>query len=56
MIHSLQLQNYRGFRDYRLPSLGRVNLLVGMNNSGKTAILEAVNLLGSAGDPRVLFA
>ena len=54
MISSLQLQDYRGFKDFTLSNLGRINLLVGMNNCGKTAVLEAVNLLASAGDPRVL--
>ena len=54
MISSVHLENYRGFKEYRLSGLGRINLLVGKNNSGKTAILEAVNLLASAGDPRVL--
>ena len=54
MINYLELQNYRGFQQYKLSSLLRVNLLVGKNNSGKTSILEAVNLLASAGDPRVI--
>jgi energy-coupling factor transporter ATP-binding protein EcfA2 len=54
MISSVHLENYRGFKEYRLSGLGRINLLVGKNNSGKTAILEAVNLLASAGDPRVI--
>jgi len=30
--------------------LGRINLLVGTNNSGKTSILEVVSMLESAGD------
>lgn len=34
--------------------LGRVNLLVGGNNSGKTSILECIELLRSAGHPQVL--
>ena len=34
--------------------LGRINLLVGNNNSGKTSILECIALLRSAGDPDVL--
>ncbi len=54
MISYLELQNYRGFKEYKLTGLGRVNLLVGLNNSGKTSILEAVNLLASGGDPRVI--
>lgn len=54
MIHDMRLENYRGFRDYRLDRLARVNLLVGKNNGGKTSILEAVQILASQGDPSIL--
>lgn len=54
MLTSLELQGYRGFRDYRLNDFTGVNLLVGANNGGKTSILEAIQLLVSRGDPRVL--
>jgi hypothetical protein len=53
MITTLELENYRGFGHYRLSGLARVNLLVGKNNSGKTSVLEAVQLLASEGDQRV---
>ena len=55
MIRTLRLENYRGFEEYQLRELGAVNLLVGPNNCGKTSVLEAVQLLVSRGDPRVLF-
>ena len=54
MIRTLRLENYRSFRAYELRDLAKVNLLVGPNNCGKTSILEAVHLLVSQGDPRVL--
>lgn len=54
MIQTLRLENYRGFEEYQLRDLGKVNLLVGPNNCGKTSVLEAVQLLVSRGDPRVL--
>ena len=54
MISYLELENYRGFQQYKLAGLARVNLLVGKNNSGKTSLLEAVQLLASGGDPLVL--
>ena len=54
MIRTLRLQKYRGFDEYQLRDLRRVNLLVGPNNCGKTSVLEAVQLLVSRGDPRVL--
>ena len=44
MITGLTIQNFRGFRDMTLEGLARVNLLVGDNGSGKTALLEAVFL------------
>ena len=37
-----------------MQGLGRVNLLVGTHNCGKTSILECIELLRSAGDPTVL--
>jgi AAA15 family ATPase/GTPase len=47
MLKSLKIKNFRCFEEFALPQLGRVNLLVGKNNSGKTSILEAVHLLSS---------
>ena len=37
-----------------MQGLGRLNLLVGANNCGKTSILECIELLRSPGTPRVL--
>jgi energy-coupling factor transporter ATP-binding protein EcfA2 len=37
-----------------MEGLGQVNLLVGTNNSGKTSILECIELLRSPGNPHVL--
>ena len=54
MIRTLRLESYRGFDEYELIDLARVNLLVGPNNCGKTAVLEAVELLASRGHPDVL--
>ncbi|MYN66117.1 MAG: AAA family ATPase [Acidobacteria bacterium] len=56
MYSSIQINGYRGLDSFRMEKLGRVNLLVGMNNSGKTSILECIELLRSAGDPHVLSA
>ena len=54
MLKTLELHRYRGFESYRLTGLTRVNLLVGMNNCGKTSILEAVELLVSGGSVSAL--
>lgn len=45
MLKSVRIENFRCFKTFELQQLGRVNLLVGMNNSGKTSILEAIYLL-----------
>lgn len=47
MLKTIQIKNFRGFQSFKLQQLGRVNLLVGKNNSGKTSILEAIQLLCS---------
>lgn len=47
MFTSIKIENFRGFKSFELQQLGRINLLVGENNSGKTSILEAVQLLCS---------
>ena len=54
MIRTFTLKSYRGFDEYELADLTRVNLLVGRNNSGKTSILEAAHFLAARGDPAVL--
>ena len=54
MYSSIQIQGYRGLDSFRMEGLGRVNLLVGANNCGKTSILECIELLGASGAPRVL--
>ena len=47
MLKSVKIENFRGFKSFELQQLGRINLLVGENNSGKTSILEAIQILCS---------
>ena len=56
MYSSIRIQGYRGLDSFRMEGLGRVNLLVGTNNSGRTSILECIELLRSAGKPHVLWS
>jgi predicted ATPase len=44
MIGSLQVSGFKVFREITLPRLGRLNLFVGENNSGKSCLLEAISL------------
>jgi len=51
MYESFHIKNFRCFRDLKLDSLERVNLIAGQNNVGKTALLEAIFLLLNLDDP-----
>ncbi len=53
MLEQLHVRNLRGLRDLKIQKFGRVNLLAGKNNVGKTTLLEAIFLLGSGGDCRL---
>ena len=44
MYRQFVVKNFRRLRDLRLETLGRVNLLAGRNNVGKTTLLEALFL------------
>lgn len=39
------LKGFRAFRDLSIKGLGRVNLITGRNNTGKSSVLEALRLL-----------
>jgi len=42
MLSKVEITNYRGFKSYSMKGLTAVNLLVGKNNSGKSALLEGI--------------
>ena len=44
-VKNLDIGSYRGIRDLKIDNLGSVNILVGDNNSGKTSVLEAIQIL-----------
>jgi AAA15 family ATPase/GTPase len=54
MIDSLHIKNFRGFRDLSLSGLRSINIVVGKNASGKTALLEAIRV-GLSGTPQALW-
>ena len=39
----LKIQGFRGLKSVELSGLGKVNIIVGDNNSGKTSVLEAIS-------------
>jgi len=53
MITNFRANNFRCFHDIVLQDLRRVNIVVGENASGKTALLEILRL-GLGGTPQVL--
>ncbi len=53
MIESLRIHGFRCFNRLEVNRLSDINLIAGKNNSGKTSLLEAVFLLGSAGNARM---
>lgn len=50
-IDNLTIHRFRGIRDLTLEELGQINLLVGVNNSGKTSVLEAISTYCNPLDP-----
>ena len=48
------VERYRGIEGLTLDAPGRVNLIVGVNNAGKTSLLEAIHLLAHQSDERAV--
>ena len=44
MIKAVQIARYRGIRELVVPDFGRVNLIIGKNDVGKTALMEALRI------------
>ncbi len=55
VLNSLQIKNYRILRNLELDSLSRVSLITGRNNTGKSSILDAVDIYASRGSFKTLF-
>ncbi len=54
MLKSFHISNFRLFQNIEVEKLGRVNLVVGKNNAGKSAFIEAVELYASNASPSTL--
>ncbi len=48
MIESIHIKNFRGIQDGKIDKFSKINLLVGPNNSGKSAVLETIYLLNTS--------
>jgi AAA15 family ATPase/GTPase len=42
MIEKISIKNFRCFGNTTIEGFKRINLIGGLNNSGKTALLEAI--------------
>lgn len=54
MLNNLHIKNFRMLEDLKITKLGRVNLIVGKNNSGKSTVLEALRLYAGKAHPNLL--
>ena len=54
-ITAIEIENFRCFQQLRVDGLAQVNVIVGANNAGKTALLEAVEAVASQDSPFVLY-
>lgn len=55
ILNSLEIRGFRGFRHLQIERLGRVNLIVGKNNVGKSSLLEALQLYARRGSPTLIW-
>ncbi len=51
MYKSININRFKGFREFKMDNIGRINLISGRNNVGKTALLEAIFLHCGAYNP-----
>lgn len=49
MLKTLKIQNFKSLKNLQIENLGRLNLIVGKNNSGKSTVLESIRILASNG-------
>lgn len=54
MLTELKIENFRLFKDLKIDGLKQVNLFAGKNNSGKTALLEALRIMAAKEDLSVI--
>ena len=55
VLDSLEIKNFRAFKHLRIEKLGRVNLIVGKNNVGKSSLLDALTVYANRGEPYMIF-
>uniref|UniRef100_E6QQR8 ATPase AAA-type core domain-containing protein n=1 Tax=mine drainage metagenome TaxID=410659 RepID=E6QQR8_9ZZZZ len=53
MIRSIRIENFKGFINFELKDLARINVLGGKNNVGKTSLMEALSLIEDRTNPNL---
>jgi hypothetical protein len=53
-IATLVIEHFRALRQLKIESLGRINLITGRNNTGKSSVLEALRILAADASPSVI--
>jgi hypothetical protein len=56
MIVEATIERFRGIRQLNVRGLGRVNLIIGKNDCGKTAFMEALELVDASRDAPAILA
>lgn len=54
-FNELYIKNYRLFKEFKINGFKQVNIFAGLNNSGKTTLLEAIYLLTLQNDIKSFF-
>jgi ABC-type branched-subunit amino acid transport system ATPase component len=54
VLNNLRIKNFRMLEDFEVSKLGRVNLIVGKNNCGKSTVLEALRVYAGRAHPHLL--
>ena len=54
-IESITLERFRVFRELTIRGLGRVNLVTGKNNTGKSSVLEGLRILANNAAPDEIY-
>ena len=55
IFESLEIKGFRVFEDLQIKRLGRINLIVGKNNVGKSSLLEALAIYARQGLPQAIW-
>ena len=54
-IESIKLERFRAFRALSVDGLGRVNLITGKNNTGKSSFLEGLRVVATDAEQSGLY-